>query len=299
MKTVQKNQGQPRLRAFDPLPEMDEDQFRQWVSWLEKRTGTVVPPERKSFLVTNLGIRMREIGCNSYQEYFEQLNSGVSGLREWSTLVDRITVHETRFFRHPASLEEVKSYVANKPVTGNGKLSIHAWSVACSTGEEAYTLAMVIDQALRQRGIDGVYGVTATDISPASLATGREAEYPARRVDQLEPSLAAYYFTPSSKRKNYFHVTDTLRKRVCFACMNILDADNEPLGKMDIIYCQNLLIYFDRQMREQIVNSLVQHLMPGGIMILGSGELLGWEHPQMEKINNKHTLMYRRVDERG
>lgn len=285
--------------AFGSLPEMDDVQFRQWVELLEKRTGTVIPPERKSFLVTNLGIRMREIGCASYQEYYEKLNSGVNGLMEWSTLVDRITVHETRFFRHPSSLEVIRQYVLSKPVDPKRNcVSLQAWSVACSTGEEAYTLGMVIDQALLQlRDRETYFGITATDISPASLATGRRAIYSAQRVESISPALISQYF--ERRQDGTYQVSDLLRKRVCFARMNALEADQVSFGKMDIIYCQNLLIYFNRDTREKIVNNLVRHLLPGGMLILGSGELLGWENPLVEKINDKNTLAYRRVAEGG
>jgi chemotaxis protein methyltransferase CheR/type IV pilus assembly protein PilK len=280
-------------RLLDPLPEMDDQQFRQWMELLEKRTGTVLPPERKSFLVTNLGLRMREIGCRGYQDYYDMLSSK-QGLQEWNTLVDRITVHETRFFRHPLSLELVQDYVTNKPLDEKaGHVSVQAWSVACSTGEEAYSLAMVIDKAFKQRGDASYFGITATDISPASLNTGRKGIYIERRMKDIDPDLRKEYF--HAVEKNQYQVDDYLRKRICFARMNVMDIVNEPVGKMDIIYCQNLLIYFDRSTRTEIVENMARHLLPGGLLILGSGELLNMEHPELEKINHPRVLAYRRV----
>lgn len=287
------------IQGIEGLSDMDELQFRQWVDLLEERTGTVLPPARKSFLVTNLGLRMKEIGCTSYQKYFEQLNSGISGLKEWSILVDRITVHETRFFRHPSSLELVKDKALSKPPEENGKVNIQAWSTACATGEEAYTLAIVIDQALSSRlslkKEESYFGITATDISQAALLTGREGVYNSRRVDNIEKLQLQQYF--EALDNGLYKVCDRLRKRVCFARMNILDVRHEPIGKMDIIYCQNLLIYFDREMREELVSNMVEHLNPGGLLVLGSGELLGWKHPLLEKINCNHTLAYQRHTE--
>jgi len=292
LKSAQNNM--PEIRHFDPLPDMDDKQFQQWVKLLEERTGTTLPPERKSFLVTNLGLRMREISCQTYQDYFNLISGGMPGLKEWNTLVDRLTVHETRFFRHPISLELVDEYVSTKPVDGvTGNISVQAWSVACSTGEEAYTLAMVIDQAFKKRGAPGYFGITATDISPASLLTGRKGIYTERRMKDLDPALRNEYFVPMEKGK--FQVGDYLQKRICFARMNVLDIVNEPVGKMDIIYCQNLLIYFDRSSRTEIVKNMVRHLLPGGLIILGSGELLNLDHCELEKINNPRVLAYRRV----
>lgn len=285
----------PGDRHFEPLPDMSDRQFEQWNALLELRTGSVLPPERKSFLVTNLGLRMREIGCFSYDEYFVMLK-GVKGVQEWNTLVDRITVHETRFFRHTVSLEVVQDYVNKKSIDPNtGHVSVQAWSIACSTGEEAYSLAMVIDQAFRKRGDDSYFGITATDISPASLITGRKGIYSERRLSGLDEGYRDQYF--ESLPEDKYQVGDYLRKRICFARMNVLDIDKEPVGKMDIIYCQNLLIYFDRASRHDIVKSMARHLLPGGLLILGSGELLNLDHPELKKIKNSHVLAYSRVAE--
>jgi len=274
---------------------MDDRQFQQWNEMLESRTGSVLPLERKSFLITNLGLRMKEIGCVSYDEYFAMLK-GVKGVQEWNTLVDRITVHETRFFRHSVSLEVVQEYVSKKlvdPETGN--VSVQAWSVACSTGEEAYSLAMVIDQAFKKRGDSSYFGITATDISPASLITGRKGVYTERRVKDLDEGYKREYLLPLPDGQ--YQVGDYLRKRICFARMNVLDIDKEPVGKMDIIYCQNLLIYFDRASRHKIVKSMARHLLPGGLLILGSGELLNLDAPELKKIKNPRVLAYTRVQE--
>lgn len=282
------------MGRFDVFPEMDDKQFQQWAKFLELRTGTTLAPERKSFLVTNLGLRMREIDCSTYEEYYKLL-SGVKGLQEWNVLVDRITVHETRFFRHPLSLEIVEEYVANKTADkDSSKVSIQVWSVACSTGEEAYSLAMTVDQVLKKRNVDSYFGITATDISPASLKTARNAVYSERDMRSVESYLTDEYFDAVGEKDQQV-VGDYLRKRICFARKNVLDIGNEPIGRMDVIYCQNLLIYFDRESRMEIVGNMVKHLLPGGLLVLGSGELLKMEHPELEKISHTRVLAYSRV----
>jgi len=291
LKSVQNTM--PDMGHFDVLPEMDEKQFQKWTRFLESRTGTSLPPERKSFLVTNLGLRMREIGCNSFEEYFRLLE-GVKGLQEWNILVDRVTVHETRFFRHPPSLEIVEEYVANKSTDADtGNVSVQVWSVACSTGEEAYTLAMTVDQALKARGDSSYFGITATDISPASLKTARAATYSERDCRYIESGLLSEYFNATDDGSH--QADDYLRKRICFARKNVLDIGNEPVGRMDIIYCQNLLIYFDRDSRTEIVTNMVKHLLPGGLLVLGSGEMLMLDHPELKKISHTRVLAYRRM----
>ncbi|MCK5091702.1 MAG: protein-glutamate O-methyltransferase CheR [Gammaproteobacteria bacterium] len=277
------------------LPEMDEPQFRQWVDLIEERTGKVFPPTRKSFLITNLVMRMKEIGCASYQEYYEQIKCGINGLREWTILVDRIIVNETRFFRCPSSLDLVKETVESKCPGEDGSINIQAWSVACSTGEEVYTLAIVIDQALASRSEESHFGVTATDICQAALVYGREAFYKEKGINDLDNAHMQQYFEEVEDGR--YRVCDRLRQKVCFARMNIEEIGHEPVGNMDIIYCQNLLIYFDRERREEIAGNLVEHLQTGGLLILGSGELTGWKHPLMEKVSCNHTLAYKRCKE--
>lgn len=294
MTTAPQKVQDAELGILVPLPEMDDVQFRQWTELLEQRTGTVLPPERKSFLVTSLGLRMREIGCECYQEYYDTLNSGVSGALEWSTLVDRLTVHETRFFRHPSSMELVRQQVCETIRRGVGRAkSIHAWSVGCSTGEEAYTLAMVIDRSVRAAGVrDAYFGVLGSDISQPSLQVGRRGIYNARRMKDVDADLRKEYFEALDDGR--FQIHGELRKRVCFARLNILDIEREPLAEMDIIYCQNVLIYFDRARRKQIVERLAERLRPGGLLILGSGELMTWCHPDMDKVQCAHTLAFQR-----
>jgi len=275
---------------------MDDGQFSRWVELLKQRTGMRLPAQRKSFLVTSLGLRMREIGYTDYQAYYDYLLSGSRGMVEWATLVDRLTVHETRFFRHEGALKVIRKHclpAAEDPATG--PVSIQAWSAGCATGEEPYTLAMVIDDHLESLGCEYYLGITATDISSASLAVGRRGTYNRRKLKDMEPKLLDKYFSRVDDAN--YQVSERLRKRVCFARMNILDIEHAPLGNMDIIVCQNLLIYFDREERIQILDAMVGHLAPGGVLILGAGEILGWSHPQVERLNDKDALAFRRPRE--
>jgi type IV pilus assembly protein PilK len=286
--------GQPGWSLFTPLPGMDEEQFLRWAELIECRTGISLPPERKSFLVTNLGLRMREIGFQDFEAYYDHLQLGRNGAVEWATLVDRITVHETRFFRHPPSLDLVRNrLLPGVAADEEGRLIVKAWSVGCSTGEEPYTLAMVIDEYLSARRRDAYFGVIATDISLASVAAGRKGVYNERTLGQVSPRLRTRYFEPAEDGR--YKVADRLRRRVCFAYLNSLETHRAPIGYMDLIYCQNMLIYFDRPYRQAIVAQLTDHLAPGGMLVLGPGELMGWSHPDLERVESPDTLAYRRV----
>ncbi len=279
----------------DSLNQMSQAQFEIWSELLRDRTGMVLPIERKSFLVTSIGLRMREIGVESYDEYHKVLDSGANGELEWKYLIDRLTVHETRFFRHTASLDVVREYMNEKTVDAKtGSLTVQVWSAGCSTGEEAYTLAMTLDQQMSLRSDNCYYGIMATDISLPSIKFARKGIYSARRLQGMDANMRNQYFEQLEDGR--YQVTQELRKRVCFTPMNVLVTSDNAIGKVDIVFCQNLLIYFDKGRRYQIVDALAEHLNPGGLLILGSGEILNWGHPAMKKIEYPGTLAYQRVE---
>ncbi|WP_455198529.1 CheR family methyltransferase [Kaarinaea lacus] len=280
--------------AVKQFPHMDRDQFQQWAALLKERTGMRLPDNRISFLVTNLGMRMRELGFKEYQDYYSFLQSGREAMVEWDRLVHHLTVHETRFLRNESTLALIcESYLPelvrdseSTPVT------INVWSVGCSTGEEPYSVAMAINDFMSQQGCEYYLGITASDISRDALAVGRKGIYNRKRIKQIEPEWLDKYFTAVDDDK--FQVEETLRKRVCFNHLNILDIGRMPIGMMNIIICQNLLIYFDKEQRIQIVNTLADHLLPGGLMVLGVGELLNWDHPHVKRYPYANTLAFKR-----
>lgn len=290
---------QPQVQPEDapawavPLPDLNEEQYAQWAALLEERVGVVVPPDRRSFLVTGLKLRMQEIGCRDYQEYYRRLTAS-SGAQEWSTLVDRLTVHETRFFRHRPSLDLVGRHGLPAEAAARGSAHTYqVWSVGCATGEETYSLAMLIDSHFAALGGQYYFGITGTDISRPALETARQGLYAERRLADIpHESRQRYCVTREDGR---FQIHPELRNRVCFSQLNAVQARKVPYGKMDLIYCQNLLIYFERARRESIVGQLAGHLRPGGLLVLGPGELVGWEHPLLERVRHPDTLAYRRL----
>lgn len=276
------------------LPGMDDAEFSRWVGLLERRTGVVVPPDRKSFLVTGVRSRLRETGFASFAAYFEQLLAGPRGAIEWATLVDRLTVHQTHFFRHVPSLDLVAeqwlpAYLARGDVD-----AIHAWSVGCSTGEEAFTLAMALDRALdRLTAGKAYFGITATDISAPALAVGRAACYPRAKADEIPVDCQARYCEPDED--DSFRIVESLRRRVGFVQFNLMDIARAPLKRLDLVYCQNVLIYFARERRVALLDALAALLKPGGLVVLGPGEVLGYTPASTVRLGGPQTLAFQRT----
>ena len=274
------------------VPGMDDAEFAQWADLLEARTGISLPAARKSFLVTSLTLRMREIGCPDYGRYYALVTAGPGGAVEWSVLVDRLTVHETRFFRHPASLALLARHLKAR-CAQLGPLSINAWSAGCATGEEAYSIAMVIEQQFSTHRGEHYFGVTGADISLAALDAARRGVYHRRRLLALEPGQMERCCTQVDAE--HYQVCERLRERVCFTRMNMLEPLAPTFGGMDVIFCQNVLIYFSRRRRTEILNKIAQCLSPGGLLVLGPGEIVQWSYPGLERVVYEDTLAYYRT----
>ena len=280
--------------GIESMPSMEDDHYLEWKLLLEQRTGMILPDERRSFLTTSLGIRMREVGFREYRDYYNFVLQGREGVIEWATLVDRLTVHETRFFRHISSVKLIRELLLPEWMSQEEPpKSLNVWSVGCSTGEEPYTLAMVLDDFRDSDYADYYYGITASDISTASLSTGRKGIFHSRKLREVDDATRRKYFTRVDD--THYQVNENLRKRICFSQLNVLEMDRIPFGKMHMIFCQNMLIYFDKDRRVEILNNLIEHLEPGGVLILGAGEILGWKPPILEKIDFNETLAFRRL----
>ena len=276
------------FKKFDVLP---EEKFLLWEKLLESRTGIQLAPQQKVLLQTQIAIRMRELSIVSYDDYYEQVKQdNKAGLIEWQVLVDRLVVKETTFFRHRPSLEFVRQYLKNKIEQQTLGDSFDIWSVGCSTGEEPYGLAMVTNDCLEASNDHIYFGVTAVDVSLPALSIARRGIYGRRSMLSLTDEEKQSYFRPYEN--DQYEVLPRLKKRVCFSQANIHNLNTVPMQLMDVIFCQNVLIYFRRWRRREILNQLTNRLKPGGILIIGLGETMDWQHTDMQRINNDEVQAY-------
>lgn len=279
--------------AMKPLPDITAAEFRAWQELLETRSGMVLNEQRRAFLQTTLATRLRELGLDSYACYYQQVTDGPRGAVEWSHLMDRLTVQETRFLRHPPSFHHLREYLSQRLEAARDGRAWQLWSVGCSSGEETYSLALVAAEVQREAGLEvGRFGITGTDLSLSALARAREGRYNARRVAELPAELLERYF--QAQADGSFQVCASLRERVCFARLNVLDLERAPQRGMDVIFCQNLLIYFRRWRRREILSRLVERLVPGGLLVIGVGEVADWHHPQLQPVADEQVLAFTR-----
>lgn len=275
-----------------PVAEMSTSEFGDWCQLLESRSGMVLTEQRRSFLQVNLTARMRELGVSDYADYYQQVLNGPSAAVEWTNLLDKLTVQETHFFRHQASYDFVAEFLRNRMVDKHHKRPLSLWSVGCATGEEPWSLAITVAQVLREQDKTKGFAVTATDISHSALKKARTARYSARRLETVSKEIVARYFV--EEQPGCFQVNKDLMQRVCFARLNVLELAHAPISSMDVIFCQNLLIYFRRWQRREILNHLAARLAPGGVLVVGLGEVTGWEHADLQRVENEKVLAFTR-----
>ncbi len=276
--------------SLQSLSELSDTEFERWGKLLEERAGIYMGDQQRVFLQTQVTMRMRELDFERYSDYLEYILDGVSGMLEWTRLIDRLVVKETSFFRHKESIDFIARCLADRLMDDDSEDSFELWSVGCSTGEEPYSLAMVINDAYQWVNKDPLYGITATDISRAALSLAKNGVYNDRKLERLNETYCQRYFTPLEDGKH--QIISSLRDRICFNQGNILNIAEMPAVKVDVIYCQNLLIYFKKWLRESIMNAFVERLKPGGVLVIGLGEVVDWSHPKMKRLSAEEVQAY-------
>lgn len=278
--------------ALEPLAPISDADFRNWSQLLEERSGIVLAEERRALLEVRLTARMRELGLHDYGDYFRLITQGVRGNVEWARLLDQLTIQETRFFRHPPSFALVRDWLQQRFAQweSSRRKPLAMWSLGCSSGEEAWSLAMTAAEALRELDEPlSRFSLTATDISQSALHKAREGRYSAVRLAGVPTELRERYFVSEAAG---FQIIPQLRARLCFARLNALELEHSPLTGMNLVFCQNMLIYFRRWQRRSVLNQLVQCMAPGGLLVTGVGEMSGWQHPDLEAVSGEQVQAF-------
>lgn len=274
------------------IPNMSDRQFESWRAFVEERLGTHFPSDQKSRLQSSLTIRMRELGRNDYDQYLQEVSAPLEGLGEWLVLLDRLVIGETRFYRDSNAMA-LAFLVMKSRLKRKKDRSLSIWSVGCSSGEETYSLAFLCESLFKEMELEARYGVTGIDVSWGVLGKGRNGIYEKRRMVGLPKAWSKTFFEQINE--DTFQVKDFVRKHVCFSKQNMRDINQSPIANQDLIYCQNVLIYFRNELRHKILDELGDRLSLGGVLIIGAGEALNWSHPKLKRVDDKRALAFQRV----
>ncbi len=252
-------------------------ELRRVATFMDKEVGIQLPDSKQTLVEGRLGKRLRKLGYNRYEDYLDFVLANPKGRHERLHLIDALTTNKTSFFREPEHFEfllntALPEICKNKQTDGNRKLNV--WSAGCSSGEEAYTLSLVLNEEL-QNPAGLKFSILATDISDSSLATAKAAMYPEERIEPVALKLRQKYFLRSRDQAlALVQMGSELRSKVQFGSLNLMNKSFGLKQKMDVIFCRNVMIYFDSQVREQLVRRFAQQLVPGGYLFVGHSESL-------------------------
>ncbi|WP_455383216.1 CheR family methyltransferase [Salinispira pacifica] len=256
---------------------LDDRQFSMLSSFIEGELGIKMPPAKRVMLESRLQKRLRALSCASFEQYLEIVFSESGGNTELIHMIDAVTTNKTDFFREPDHFEYLLGTVLPDRWADAGwgrHEPFRLWSTASSSGEEPYTLAMIAEE-FRARAENFQYRVLATDISSTMLDRGRSAIYPEDRIEPVPPSFRSRYFLRSKERENRLvRVKPALRSRVRFERLNLMSDDFGIRDRFEVIFCRNVIIYFDRQNQSRLLHKLFSYLVPGGYLFLGHSETL-------------------------
>jgi chemotaxis protein methyltransferase CheR len=221
--------------------------------------------------------RLKANSIHSFEEYSEYVFSQAGRATEMIHLIDVVTTNKTDFFREPAHFEfMVKNAIPNilRSREDLRREPLRIWSAGCSTGEEPYTLAMVLSE-FASTCPDFRVAITASDISTRVLQTAHTGIYPEERTDTIPLNLKKKYLTRSrEKSRSLVRICHQLRSLVSFRRINFMDDDFGISEKMDIIFCRNVVIYFDKPTQQTLMRKFYNQLRPGGYLFIGHSETL-------------------------
>ena len=250
--------------------EISDSEFKRFSDLVYQKTGINLHYGKKQLLQSRVNKVLRKRGILSYKDYFTLIVND-NPENELHEVINLISTNVTHFFREERDFEFLRDGWA-KEILAKGTKTVDIWSAACSSGEEPYSIAITLKELFGDTQI--VSSILASDISTKVLNLAQKAIYPKERIDNINKELIKKYFQEGTKSaQGYIKVKDDIKRMINYKRINLIEAfDN--INSFDIIFCRNVMIYFDLPTKEMIVNKLYEHVKPGGYIFVGHSESL-------------------------
>jgi chemotaxis protein methyltransferase CheR len=251
--------------------ELPDDVFRLLRDAIYRRTGIWFADSSKYLLQKRLSPRARELNFESFQKYHYFLQYDPRAEAEYDEIYDLVTTKETYFFREPAQLNAFVEEIVPDLLSRKGVKKIRVWCAGCSTGEEPYSIAIMLQEA---RHFDRAgFEIFASDISQQVLVRARKGQYRESAFRVTDPNVRDKYFIREDDGS--WRIQDEIRNRISFGRLNLYDEPRVALiGYVDVIFCRNVIIYFDDASKRAVIGSFYNRLHDGGYLLLGHSESL-------------------------
>jgi chemotaxis protein methyltransferase CheR len=248
--------------------------FGRLSRFIYDKCGIKMPDVKKTMLEARLQKRLRSLGMHRFSDYCDYLFSQEGLAQELVPMIDMVTTNKTDFFREPDHFDYLTQKVLPDWIKRHGTLRFSIWSAGCSSGEEPYTMAMVLsDFAETHPGFD--FQILATDISTRVLDKAKNGIYAEPLVDPVPQHFKKKYLLRSKDRSSgLVRIVPELREKIRFRRLNFMDEDFGMREQLDVIFCRNVIIYFDRPTQEGLLQRFHRQLKPGGFIFMGHSETL-------------------------
>ncbi len=268
--------------------------FLQFRDFIYQKSGIYFPENKKYLLESRLKQRLNALNLKSYEEYFRKINNGLAR-EELNNLFDAITINETYFFRNEAQLNALRQLVLPEIIPQALKSpsrSVRMWSAACSSGEEAYTLALIMKEEFMPRYPGLKAEVLGTDINSQVLKVAQQGVYREYAIRKVPPKYLQKHFRQVGMR---YEISPEIKQMVRFARINLFDKmAMQRIRNVDVIFCANVLIYFDDNSKRKVVSYLYDSLKPNGYLFLGYSESLHGISHAFKPIHFEKTIVYKK-----
>ncbi|MFZ3072878.1 MAG: protein-glutamate O-methyltransferase CheR [Thermodesulfobacteriota bacterium] len=270
---------------------MSDDEFRLLRNLVYEECGIWLKDEKKFFLQNRAFQRMKALNLKSCYRYYKQINDPVSGKEELLIFLDALTINETCFFRNRPQLDLFSAHVVSDLAARKREkldFNIKIWSAGCSTGQEPYTIGMILHEQildLRQWRIT----ILASDLSMTALETAQRGVYPIEKLDGIEERLIDRYF---KKTPEGYRVIDEIKKHIVFDFHNLMHEGGYK--DFDAVFCRNVLIYFDDETQKKVIDKFYRALVPQGYLVLGHAETLQGRNDNFIFIHKNKGTVYQK-----
>ncbi|BCB96452.1 chemotaxis protein [Dissulfurispira thermophila] len=272
---------------------MTDDVFKQLRDFIYEKSGIFIPDNKKYFLENRLGKRLQEKNLKGYEDYLYILKYG-SDKNELNTMFNLVTTNETFFFREPQQFNVFAGELFNRVVAENaktGRRDIKIWSAACSTGEEPYTIAMILMEKPEAAAIRKE--IYASDISDSVLNSAKAGIYGSYAIRNVPDTYLKKYFINTNQQ---YSISSAVKSLTKFMKINLIDdRDVRAVRGVDVIFCRNVLIYFDDKAKQKAVANLYDSLRPNGYLFVGTSESLHNVTRAFRPVVINKVIIYQKV----
>jgi chemotaxis protein methyltransferase CheR len=284
-----------RIRTeISSAPKLSDETFMLLRDFIYSKTGIYFPEKKKYLIEGRLSKRLQLLNIAHFEEYLQMLKYGQQREREFESLCNIVTINETSFFRNEGQMNAFQQKLAGEIIAKktHGARTLRIWSAACSSGEEAYTLAMLYLEHLKPRYPDLHVEILGTDINTAVVDMARAAEYSHYAIRSLPEVYVKKYF---DNYNGLYRLRTEVKELVRFEYNNLINHQTmRQMTRFDFIFCSNVLIYFDQKAKIQVIGDLYDSLNRGGYLFIGSSEMLHRISNAFKLVSFPKTTVYKK-----